>query len=151
MFEAAWPVAVLSLAGAAAAWLDLRHRLIPNWLCAVTLLAGLVTALVAGGFLALGSQSLHMAIALVAGMALFQFGVFGGGDAKFYAAAAAWFPLAQAGMLLISVTLCGLVLLVVWFSYRRLRGLPVRRGGQHFEGLPYGVAIGAGAVLAALF
>lgn len=151
MFEVAWPAAALSLAGGAAAWLDLRHRLIPNWLCAVTLLAGLVAATVAGGLPALGNQSLHMAIALVAGMALFQFGVFGGGDAKFYAAVAAWFPLAQAGMLLISVTLCGLVLLVVWFSYRRIRRLPVRRGGQHFEGLPYGVAIGAGAVLAVFF
>lgn len=151
MLEVSWSLAALSLAGVAAAWLDLRRRLIPNWLCAMTLLAGLATAMVAGGLPALGNHSLHMAIALVAGMALFHFGVFGGGDAKFYAAAAAWFPLAQAVMLLIAVVLCGLVLLVVWFGYRRIRALPVRKGGQHFEALPYGVAIGAGAVLAALF
>jgi prepilin peptidase CpaA len=76
-------------------------------------------------------------------------GVFGGGDAKFYAAVAAWFALGKAVLLLVSISLSGLALLVVWFSYRRMRRLPIGRsaGGTHFDSLPYGVAIGSGAVL----
>jgi len=83
-------------------------------------------------------------------MALLRMSVFGGGDAKYYAAVAAWFALGHAVQLLLSVTLSGLVLLLVWFVGRRLAGVPIRRratGGM--DGLPYGIAIGAGAVLTA--
>ncbi len=145
-------LAVLVTACVTAAWLDVRYRRIPNLLCVWTAIAGLMAAVLlpsdAGG---LASHALHMLIALIAGMILFRFGIFGGGDAKFYAAVAAWFALGNGTLLLVDVALCGLVLLVFWFTFRRLKGYPIRRsGGTVFDGLPYGLAIGAGAIMAYL-
>lgn len=141
--------AVLVLCCAAAAWLDLRERRIPNWLCVATAVLGLAAALVIEfSWWNLGSHALHMAVALLGGMALFALKIFGGGDAKFYAAVAAWFPFSMGVLLLIDVALAGLVLLVVWFTWRRLRGLPIRKPqGTNFDGLPYGIAIGVGAIV----
>jgi prepilin peptidase CpaA len=146
------PVAALALAAAIASWSDVLYRRVPNWLTGLTALAGLAMGLLVGGPAVLGGQALHMALVLLAGIMLFRFGVFGGGDAKFYAAVAAWFNLSKATLLLLSITSCGLVLVIVWFAYRRLRRLPISRGGgeNQFDSLPYGIAIGAGAVLAML-
>jgi prepilin peptidase CpaA len=144
---AALSLGTLALACAAATWLDLTTRRIPNWLCGVTALLGLASAFVAGGAGAFGNHALHLAIALIAGMVLFRLGMIGGGDAKFYAAMASWFSLINAASLALMVALWGLVLLVVWFGYRRLRGLPVRKpGGTSFDSLPYGIAIAAGGM-----
>lgn len=153
--ETAVPLALLAALCLTAAWLDLTQRRIPNWLCGVTALAGLALAVALGGqsdlgrFGELGSHVLHMAVALLGGMALFAMGGFGGGDAKFYAGVATWFGLGQAVVLLLSVALSGLVLLTGWFTYRRLNGIPLRRTQQGpFDSLPYGVAIGLGAIVA---
>ena len=135
----------------AAGWLDVTTRRLPNWLCAVTLLAGLAPVAIQGAWPQAGSQAAHAGLALVAGMILFRFNVFGGGDAKFYAAVAAWFSLEYGLLLLTLVSLAGLVLLFGWFGYRRMAGKPVRAaGGTGFDALPYGLAIGAGAVSAYL-
>jgi prepilin peptidase CpaA len=146
------PVAALALAAAIASWTDVLYRSVPNWLVVLTGLGGLAMGLLDGGLPVLGSHALHMVIVLIAGMVLYRFGIFGGGDAKFYAAVAAWFVLPEAVLLLLSITTCGLVLLIVWFGYRRLRRLPIGKSseGTHFDSLPYGIAIGAGAVLAML-
>lgn len=133
------------------AWFDLTQRRISNLLCGVIAVGGLAVAVVQGGVGGLGGHALHMVLALLGGMALFALGGFGGGDAKFYAGVAAWFGLGQAVQLLLCVALAGLSLLIVWFSYRRARKLPVRKTqGGPFEGLPYGVAIAGGAIAAAL-
>jgi len=133
------PNALLIAAGAFASWSDTFHRRIPNWLSAATAVAGLITGFLLGGLPALGSQAAHAAIALIVGMVLFRFGVVGGGDAKFYAAVAAWFRLAQATMLL------------VYFVLRRIQGKPIRqRSNKPGDSLPYGIAIAGGAI-AALF
>ena len=147
----AWPpLAVLAALCAAATWFDLAERRIPNWLCAVAAVCGLAAAFLQGGLGDMGNHALHMVIALVGGMVLFAIGGFGGGDAKLYAAVASWFALQQALLLLVSVALSGLLLLIVWFGYRRARGIPVRRVHETaFDGLPYGVAIGLGAMIAA--
>ena len=144
--------AVLATACLTAAWLDVRFRRIPNLLCASTAIAGIIAAaLLSSETGELASHALHMLIALIGGMILFRFGIFGGGDAKFYAAAAAWFALGKGVLLLVDVALCGLVLLIVWFTYRRVMGYPIRRsGGAVFDGLPYGLAIGTGAITAYL-
>lgn len=88
-----------------------------------------------------------MFIALLGGLLLFRFGVIGGGDAKFYAATAAWFPLAQAVPLFVSVALCGLVLLVVWFAARQFLKQRTPKTNKATDGLPYGLAISAGAMV----
>lgn len=150
----AWPLiskGLLVAACLAAGWGDLSQRRIPNWLCAATALAGLGYGFAAGGWPVLGSHAAHAALALVVGMGLFAVGAFGGGDAKFYAAVAAWFALSEAAALLMAVALSGLLLLVVWFTVRRAAGKPIRRtGGDPADTLPYGLAIGSGAVIGAL-
>lgn len=152
MTFATWgPLGALIVLCAIAAWLDLTQRRIPNWLCGVAALTGLALAAMLGGWNGLGSHALHMAVALLGGMALFAMGGFGGGDAKFYAGVAAWFAFADGVLLLLCVALSGLLLLIAWFVYRRLKGLPVRRTRDGpWDGLPYGVAIGAGAIAATL-
>ena len=142
--------ATLTVSAGLAAWFDGRYRRIPNWLCAVTTAAGFGFAVWITGFPGAFSYALHFLIALVGGMVLFRLGVFGGGDAKYYAAVAAWFALKQAVALLLAVTTSGLILLIVWFVARRVAGMPIRRStGAGLDGLPYGIAIGAGAVITA--
>ena len=109
-----------------ASWSDLRHRRIANWLSAATAVGGLAFAAFEGGFQELGNHALHTSLALIGGMVLFRLGVFGGGDAKFYAAVASWFSIGQAILLLLMVSLFGVVLLFVWFAVRRLASKPVR-------------------------
>ena len=142
---------LLVAAGAAASWSDVFYRRIPNWLCAAAAIAGLVFGFLSGGLPMLGSQALHAAIAFFVGMLLFKFGVLGGGDAKFYAAIAAWFTLSEAAILLLLVSFSGLLLLIVWFLFRRVMGKPFNRFSKDpGDSLPYGIAIGIGAIVAKL-
>lgn len=136
------------------AWLDWHYRLLPNRLCAVALVAGLVVTGLGQGLAALLPHLGHAVLALLVGMALFAGGVIGGGDAKFYAALAAWFPLAEGFRLLLLVALAGLVLtvalwLLVWRTAPAGRSSPAA-GGQP-RTVPYGVAIAAGAVMMLVF
>jgi prepilin peptidase CpaA len=139
----------LAALGLVAARLDVVERRLPNWLAAITLLAGLITMLVMGGPQLAASALLHAALALIGGMLFFAAGMIGGGDAKFYAAVASWFALRDGLYLLVSVTLGGLVLLVLWaLLWRRRRGAAdqVADRDDPFAKLPYGVAIALGGV-----
>lgn len=133
-----------------ASWSDMFQRRIPNWLCALTAVAGLAVAVAAIGLPELGSRALHFAVALAICMVLFRFGMIGGGDAKFYAACAAWFAWPDAGRLLFAVSISGLVLFLGWFTIRRVLRKPIRaKTESNFDKLPYGLAIAAGAILTA--
>lgn len=125
--------------------MDISKRRIPNILCLFTAVLGLACAynLPAsnGSFWVYPAHGL---IALVVGMALFAMRWIGGGDAKFYAAVACWFPLKVGVPLFLCVTISGLILLIVFFVWRRLKGLPVR--SRDGASLPYGVAIASGAL-----
>lgn len=141
-------VMALTLVCLVAGWFDLWYRRIPNWICAITAIAGLLTALIMQGPALAGSNLLHGLAALICGMILFRLGVLGGGDVKFYSSIAAWFSLAKAPTLLMMVALCGLALLILWFIYRRAAGYRiVMKSSTPFDGLPYGIAIGAGALV----
>ncbi|KLE31230.1 A24 family peptidase [Aurantiacibacter luteus] len=133
---------VLALACAAT---DLLTRRIPNLLNLVVLVAGVgfavATSTVEGTLLHLA----HFALALVAAMVLFRFGMWGGGDAKFYAAAAVWFPLVQAPMLALYTALAGVVL-VLAFSLTPSK----KKRRERLAALPYGMAIAAGAIALAI-
>ena len=133
-----------------AGWLDYRYRRLPNWLCAVTALAGLGTTAYFGGMAVTGNHALHLVAALVVGMGLFRLGMIGGGDAKFYAAGAAWYPLDRAMPLLLTVSLAGLVLFLAWFVVRRIQRKPIMaKSTDPFDRLPYGIAIALGILVAA--
>lgn len=147
--DIAWPGMLLLLSCLLAAGYDLYSRRIPNLLCLVTALAGAAFAWSLSGMGGLGWHAAHAVVALLVGMALFGAGVIGGGDAKFYAATAMWFPLSLALRLLLLVSMAGIVLLLFWIVVRRLTRKPWRtRSGNAFDSLPYGVAIGTGALAA---
>jgi prepilin peptidase CpaA len=142
---------VLAACALVGAWLDISQRRIPNWLCLVTMVAGLAFAVMTGGAGALLSPLAHAAIALVVGMILFRIGWIGGGDAKFYAACAAWFPLGLGPRLIGMVSLAGLVVILGWFAYRQMSGKRRRASSGDFAMVPYGVAVAVGSVGLALW
>ncbi|WP_168194109.1 prepilin peptidase [Altererythrobacter sp. TH136] len=136
---------------ATACWTDIFQRKIPNWVCAVTALAGLAYVGVEQGWQGAALALAHLAAALIVTMALFAMKVIGAGDAKFYAAIAAWLPIDRGLLLLAAVGASGLILLVV-FLVTRLNGRTRRTPGEStdFDKLPYGVAIGFGGLVAVL-
>lgn len=151
MIQQHLPVVALSIAGLYAAWSDIRWRKLPNVLCLAVAAMGTVAVAYSGGLSLVASSLAHAALALTIGIGLFSLGAIGGGDGKYYAATAAWFPLAAGMTLLLWVSLAGMGLFIIWFAWRRLRGIKVRaRATEDSEKFPYGVAIAAGSVLAAL-
>lgn len=141
--------ALLSLLVAYAAWSDIRCRKIPNLLAITTAVTGLLCGWIGGSVTDLGWQFAHFAAALALGMALFAAGWWGGGDGKFYAGVAAWVPLQEFPKLAVSIALSGLVLVLVLFFIGRATRKKGTTSGTLGD-LPYGVAIGAGALLTVL-
>ena len=143
--------ALLALAAA----FDLATFTIPNLLSLAIAAAFAVFGFMAG--LSPGDFAFHLLaglIALVAGFALFAFGYIGGGDAKLFAAAALWLGLHDLlGYALASAVLGGLLTLALL----ALRQWPLPSGlarhdwiiklHEKSSGIPYGVALAAGALL----
>ena len=146
--------AALAAIMAAGSWIDLRSRRIPNWLCAANLGVGLgYTGLAyddgGAGWAGIGLAALHVLAALLVTMSLFALRMIGAGDAKFYASMAAWLPPGRAIWLLVSVALAGLILLLGFMVWRLARRSKARADDKSdFAKLPYGLAIGAGGLLA---
>lgn len=140
-------MAALVLIGLVASYLDVFRRILPNWLSGLAYIVGIVGVFIEGGPGMAVSALLHSFIVLLLGMGFFAVKVIGGGDAKFYAGLAAWFPLGQALFLFVSVALAGLLLIPIWLIARQVRkpaGALTDRNDP-FSKLPYGVAISVGA------
>lgn len=147
------PLAISVLAGVGlyAAWSDARYRRLSNALVAVSALCGLTLAIAAGGVAASGSNLLHGAVALLFGLPLFAWRLMGGGDVKFYASVAAWFPLDQGFRLLAFVSLAGMLLAAGWLAWRWTLGSTDRSSETaQAEKVPFGIAITCGGLLTAL-
>lgn len=139
-----------------AAMHDLASYRIPNWIS----LALLVAFLVAFPFSSLGwsDLGLHALVglgALAAGFALFALGMVGGGDAKLFAAGALWLGLEGLAPYAFGMALTGGVMCTAILAVRRLAFgalLPpwgwVEALRDETNGVPYGVAIAGGAILA---
>lgn len=140
--------ACMVLAAAGAVW-DIASRRIPNWLCLLLAAASLGYAWSAGGTDAMLWGAAHALVALVVGMGLFALGVIGGGDAKFYSAAAFAIPLYQGLPFLGWTSVAGLVLLIVLVVGNRVFA-KVRKPMSELRRMevPYGVAIASGFALA---
>ena len=139
--------AIIALYGAFAlygAYSDIRFRTIPNLLNILLAAVGLGVLWYVSGGTAAALGLAHFAVALIAGMLLYALRMWGGGDAKFYAATAAWFELWDFPRLAIAIALAGLVLLIAWFGIAQIRRLP-KRDKKNRE-LPYGVAIAIGGM-----
>ena len=133
---------------------DVLTMRIANWvsIAVVVLFAG--TALMAG--VPMYVMLVHVGVGLgvlLATMVLFQLRLFGGGDAKLLAAASLWIGYPQLFPFLIWVTLIGGGLAVVMLAYRSVPAAAFPLPGwalrlhQPEEGIPYGVAISAGALV----
>jgi prepilin peptidase CpaA len=145
-------LAVLTVLGLLACWFDIRERRLPNWLVLATLLAGLGLAAWRGGFDVLPWHLGHFGIALAVGIGLYALRALGAGDAKYYAALAAWFTLGDGLKLLMAVSFAGLVLALGWLAQRKISGRPApRKPKDDMDKVPFGVAMAAGALLALLY
>jgi prepilin peptidase CpaA len=145
-------LAVLAALGLLACWFDIRERRLPNWLVAATLAAGLGLAAWRTGAELLPWHLAHFAIALVVGIGLYSIRALGAGDAKYYAALAAWFALGDALKLLMAVSFAGLVLTLGWLAWRKFSGNPAPKNAlDDRDKVPFGVGMAAGAMLALLY
>jgi prepilin peptidase CpaA len=151
-------VAVLTVlpgAVALAAALDLLTMKIPNRISAAMVLAFFPLALLAG----LGAADLvhHVAaglIMLAVGVLLFIPGWFGGGDAKLMAAIGLWIGLENLFPYVFYVAIAGGIIAAVFTSVRSVP-LPrmflgeawALRLHRYDSGIPYGIALAAGALL----
>ena len=158
MVEALVTIAV-GCAFLAAGVIDVRERRIPNGIVAVVAVLGLVrlgtVAAFGGGMTAV---LIDGAVAL-AGFAImvpaFRFGVMGGGDVKLITAGILWFGASGAASFIVVTVLAGGVLSLAMLVSGRLGGRPASDSGSgsgsgsgstaRSRGVPYGVAIAAGA------
>ena len=137
--------AVFAVLSVVAAYFDVRHRTIPNWLNGSIAVLGIVSVGLLDGMDGIPWSLAHLAAALAVGLVFYALKLWGGGDAKFYAASAAWFSLREFPGLIISISLAGMVLLIGWFLKARFFK---RESASGLKGqLPYGVAIAAGGLL----
>ena len=143
-----WPAA-LTLLLFVGAISDISDRRLPNWLSLALLLLGLAHAFDLGGLSAIGWHFAHALIAMVVGAGIFAAGIMGGGDAKFYAGLAAFFPLSEGLNLLLWVSIAGIVSILSWMVLRRVLPLKKPEDGSLHAKFPYGVAIAIGGVFVA--
>jgi prepilin peptidase CpaA len=137
---------------AAAGW-DLASYTIPNFI-PVSLLAGFAVFAPAVGMApaVVGAHVLAGLLGLLVGFALFAAGYAGGGDAKLFASAALWLGLADFLDYALAASLFGGALTLILLSFRSLpmpafvlnRGWIMRLHDRQ-AGIPYGVALAAGA------
>lgn len=149
------PIVVFSAAMIFAGVRDLTTMTIPNWLTLALAAAFLVFAPLAA--MPLAEIALHAAVgfaALLVGMGFFAMRWIGGGDAKLMAAVALWVGWAQALPYFVIASLLGgaLTLLILGFRNLPLPAVLVRqqwlsRLHDRGEGVPYGMALAAAALL----
>lgn len=152
-FEApAWLTLILSILLFAAGLQDAVRLRISNLISGLILVGGIVAAILAGPQWSLWQNLLVLIGLLAAGMPLFAAGKLGGGDVKLFAATGFWFDLSGALHFLAAAFIAGGVLAVIILALRlvRWRDGVVRRVRvlKKGAGIPYGVAIAAGALIA---
>ncbi|THD62856.1 prepilin peptidase [Phenylobacterium sp.] len=148
---------VFPILAIAAGLRDVVSYTIPNWMPGVLIL-GFAAAAVALGLpwrLAAADVAVGL-VALIAGMGMFAAGWIGGGDAKLFAAAALWLGLAGAPTYLLVTGVAGGALAAGLLALRSASVRPLISAGPAWfvrlaepgEGVPYGVAIALGALVA---
>jgi len=137
---------------AAAGW-DIASFTIPNFIQALLLAAFAIFVMASGmNAMMIGSHLLAGLIGLAVGFALFALGYVGGGDAKLFACVALWFGLHDIFPYALVASVFGGALTLGLLGMRKLpmpqfltsQGWLMRLHDDH-EGIPYGVALAAGA------
>lgn len=138
-----------------AACSDIASLTIPNWLSiAMTLLFAPLALAIGMPLNEIGAHYGFGVAILVVGFFLFQAKIFGGGDAKLVAAAAVWTGFAAFPTFILGTALAGGLLALALLSARKWQ--PFFAAAPAFvnrlltpeSGVPYGVAIMAGGLLA---
>ena len=150
-FAPQWLALFFAILLVAAAVEDAVRLRISNITVGLVLLGAIVTAFVLGIEPRMWQNLALLVAALLVGTPLFGRGILGGGDVKLLAATFAWFNLSAAPTFLMAVAVSGgvLALLVIalrsfnWSDKTRQRAVVLQRRG----GIPYGVAIAAGALI----
>lgn len=145
-----WLILVFGVVLLAAAAQDVRSLRISNMICLAAVIIGLAAMLFVGLDPRLWQNGAAFASVLGVGTLFFSRGWLGGGDVKLFAAAALWFDLRTAGLVLVpAVFISGGVLAAIVIVAKRLRGHPKPANGSGRKTrLPYGVAIAIGAIMA---
>ena len=154
MFEAA-VLTVLPGAVAFAAAMDLLTMKIPNRISVLMVLAFFPLALLAGlDAWAIADHVAAGVLMLLLGVLLFIPGWFGGGDAKLMAAIGLWIGADNLMAYMLYVALAGGLIAAAFFSARSVPLPRVLLGEawalrlhRHDTGIPYGLALAAGALL----
>jgi prepilin peptidase CpaA len=138
-----------------AACSDIASLTIPNWVSIALALAFPPLALAGGVAPAeIGMHVLFGGSVLAVGFFLFQANIIGGGDAKLLASATVWIGFTGLPMFLVSTAVAGGALAALLLAARRVAGSPaaypaiVERLLTPRSGVPYGVAIMAGGLMA---
>ena len=151
MFAPQWLALVFAILLIAAAAEDSVRLRISNITVILVLFGAVVTAFVLGLELRMWQNLALLVAALAIGTPLFGRGILGGGDVKLLAATFAWFNLSAAPYLLLAVALSGGVLALVIIALRSLNWPERMRQRaillQRRAGIPYGIAIAAGALI----
>ena len=138
-----------------AACSDVASLTIPNWVSIALTLIFIPLALLAG--VQIGEVGMHVLFGfaiLAVGFFLFQANIIGGGDAKLLAAASVWTGFTAFMPFILWTAVAGGVLALALLAARQF--LPqaadhpsfVNRLLKHQNGIPYGVAIMAGGLMA---
>lgn len=134
---------------------DLFEFKIPNWISIVLVVAYLAAGLVLGapsdvvlGGLLIGAGALAL------GFALFAFRIFGGGDAKLFAALAPWLGVSAALQGVVNIAFAGGIVAMALIIFRRMPVIPLYARSpwllqlhERRKEIPYGIAIAAGGLL----
>ena len=147
-----WLALVFAFLLVAAAVEDAVRLRISNLTVVLVIAAAVLAAIMAGLQFSLWQNVAVFFALLLIGTPFFAAGKLGGGDVKLLAAAGLWFTIKGAATMLICVMLAGGVLAIVvlilrsfsWSEEARKRAVILRPKG----GIPYGVAIAAGALVA---
>lgn len=137
-----------------AACSDMARLIIPNWVSIALVAIFPIGAMLGGAtFLDVGMHILFGFGVLALGFVLFQFNIIGGGDAKLLAAVSVWTGMTAAIPFLVWTTVAGGVLALTLLTARQLMpagSYPplVDHLLKKQNGIPYGVAIMIGALMA---
>lgn len=147
-----WLALIFALLLVAAAIEDAARLRISNVICILILGAAFVAIAVTGPEPALWENIVVFGALLGLGTVLFAAEKLGGGDVKLLAAAGLWFDIRSGITMLTSVLLAGGVLAILILAMRMFNwsdaALARFRLLKPKGGIPYGVAIAAGALLA---
>ena len=141
-----WLVAILFAALMAAAAEDFVRLKISNLTCIIVVVTAVIAALLQGISIELWQNAVVFAVLLGLGFILFATNKMGGGDVKLLASVGLWVDIQSAVWLVVTTLLVGGLLALVYLAIRYGRAGGTGRKYQS-KGIPYGIAIAAGAAL----